>query len=52
MKKKCAMLIMKSGKREATEGKELQNQEYIRIIIFTPSPLGQDVTQGQFLSEV
>ena len=28
----CAMLIIKSGKRETTEGIELQNQESIRTL--------------------
>ena len=46
---KCAVLIMKSGKRQTTEGIELQNQE--RYYLPTP-PLGQDMTQGQFLSGV
>ena len=29
---KCVILIMKSGKRETTEGRELPNQERIRIL--------------------
>ena len=29
---KCAMLIMKSGKREITEGTEVSNQERIRTL--------------------
>ena len=29
---KCAMLIMKNGKRERTDGIELLNQESIRMV--------------------
>ena len=65
---KYAMLIMKISKRETTEWTELpnrgkiktlgenENYKFLRILdvdpIYPTPPLGQDMTQGQFLSGV
>ena len=53
---KCAMLVMKSGKRHISDGMELPNQDRHKRkptnpweYLYLPThPLGQDMTQGQF----